>query len=114
MISITATALARLDTPQNAEDSDGLLLQIRWDPGDADNLRGTDGKNTWIHTPPRGWQVDVFGESLEALSNRPRLQHFGHRVFVQAWPFPNPPFPGGVIDIEGGAIVFKSITAGNL
>lgn len=108
MISITARALARLDTLPSAEGSEGRVLQIRWDRGDADNLRGPDGKNTWIHTPPRGWQVDVFGESLEVLSKRPELQRFGHCVFVQPWLLPNPPFPGGVIDIEDDTVVFKA------
>lgn len=108
MINITAAALARLDTLLGDEGGDGLVLQIQWDRGDADNLRGPDGKTTWIHTPPRGWQVDVFGESRELLSKRPELQRLGHRVFVQPWLLPNPPFPGGVIDIEDDDIVFKA------
>jgi hypothetical protein len=111
MISITAEALARLDTLSSAEGSEGILLAIRWDRGDADNLRGPDGKSTWIHTPPRGWQVDVFGDSVEVLSKRPELQRFGRRVFVQPWLLTNPPFPGGVIDLEDDNIVFKASPA---
>jgi hypothetical protein len=108
MITISDRALARLDTMVSGNGLDGILLAIRWDRGDADNVRAHDGNTTWIRTPPRGWQIDVFGDSLEVLSKWPELQGFGPRVFVQPWLLPNPPFPGGVIDLEEENIVFKA------
>jgi hypothetical protein len=108
MITITDRALTRLDTMASGNGLDGILLAIRWDRGDADNVRGPDGKTTWIRTPSRGWQVDVFGDSVAVLSKWPELQRFGSRVFAQPWLLPNPPFPGGLIDLEDDNIVFKA------
>src|SRR5262249_7077668 len=108
MITISERALARLDTMASGNGLDGILLAIRWDRGDADNVRGPDGSTTWMRTPPRGWQVDVFGDSQEVLSKWPAVKRSGRGLFVQPWLLPNPPFLGGVIDLENDNIVFKA------
>jgi hypothetical protein len=83
------------------------VICIRWDRGDVDNFRSEDGDTTWQRTPPRGWQLDVFGDLAENLARRPELQELAPRIFVQPWLLPTPRFAGGVIDAEGGDLVFR-------
>jgi hypothetical protein len=83
------------------------VICITWHRGDVDERRAANGEITWQRTPPHGWQLEVFGDLAGNLAGRPELQQLAPRIFVQPWLLPNPPFPGGVIDAEGGHLVFR-------
>lgn len=34
-------------------------IRIYWDDGDIDNHRSPKGKNVWVKTPSRGWNIDL-------------------------------------------------------
>ena len=107
MITLTERARDQLTRQHPATPGMAWLVQIRWDRGDVDKIAGPSGEVTWKRDPPRGWCVDLFGDTLESLVARPQLERPAPGVFVQPWVLPSPPFPGGEIDVEGGDLIFR-------
>jgi hypothetical protein len=107
MITLTERALDQLTRQHPAEDGAGWLIQIRWDRGDVEKVSNPSGEVTWRRESPQRWRIDLFGESLDVLSSNPHLEQPAPRVFVQPWLLPNPPFPGGEIDVEANELVFR-------
>lgn len=111
MVTITTDAREWLEAHQPSESEHAWLLDISWDRGDADHVRDAEGQWNWQRTPPRGWVVDIFGASIDALAAQLQLERHGPRLFVQPWLLPSPAFPDGVIDLDGDSLVFRANAA---
>jgi hypothetical protein len=106
MVTLTTRALERL-TDHSPGDGMGWLLSISWDRGDVDKVVAPNGEVSWNRGEPRGWRVDLFGDTLELLTTRTELERRAPRVFVQPWLLPSPSFPGGEVDVDGSELVFR-------
>jgi hypothetical protein len=83
------------------------VIQISWVRGDVEKVVDRNGEVSWKREAPRGWCADLFGDTLESLASQPQLERHAPLVFVQPWLLPDPPFPGGEIDIEAGELIFR-------
>jgi len=84
------------------------LVSIRWDRGEVDNFRGANGETVWERTPSRGWQVHLYGDYLRKLLEGSHLERHGPLVFVQQPLLDSTSFPGGIIDVADGELVFTA------
>jgi len=111
MVTLTQRAQDRLTRQAPAATGMAWVIHIRWDRGDVEKVSDPIGAVTWKRELPRGWCVDLFSDALETLAVQPQLEQPVPGVFVQSWLLPNPPFPSGEIDVEGGQLIFRAHAA---
>jgi hypothetical protein len=111
MLTLTASARERLTDHQPEEEGMAWVIHIGWERGDVEKVARPDGEVSWKREPPRGWQVALFTDTIESLAAQPQLERHAPRIFVQPWLLPNPQFPGGEIDVEGGDLIFRPAAA---
>jgi hypothetical protein len=111
MITLSERAVDQLTRRHPAKVGTGWLIQILWDRGDVEKIATATGEVTWRRQSTQRWRADLFGESLDILSSNPYLERPVPGVFVQPWLLPNPPFPGGEVDVEANELVFRPAAA---